>query len=279
MSAGDFSVNVVNPGGTRRRRRKGSKSSSSRKNPSSRRHRRRRNPIDWRGQGELFRVDWAQLAWMLAGDAWISWFTRTWGDPWGTSMLSNQQIAASDYQGQAWTLKNYLFALATGFGVSRMMEHMGGRGGEGGKAIWKMRARHFFLGVKFGVIRRILWTEAIGRWDWAKKYLGDVNDVYNTGTGAVWMATPGGYQQAMDGPTRDARPWQMLGPVRDARPWQMLGQGGMPYGPQSMMYEAQEPEMDPGFMGHALVSAGQSADLANYQYSGSESPYAASYNR
>ena len=84
----------------------------------------------------------------------------------------------------------------------------------------------------------------------------------------VWMQTPGGYQQAMDGPSGAAQPWMMLGPQVNQRNWMMLGPG------EEMTSYGYEPDSP---MGHAIVGPGYDAGLASYQQTGDKDPYSASY--
>lgn len=239
--SGEFAVHVVNP------RKKGG---------GKRRH--RRNPTGGGGgdrSASLLRVDWLRVAWMITGDLWISYFTRRWGDPYGTSMLDGKKLT-SPYAGEAWTLKNYLYAAGTGFAIAKLLQRM-----KRGTA-----AQDFMLGLKVGLIRRLLWTEGLARTSWGPKYFGDIQDVYGD-QGGVWMQAPGGggYQQVMDGPQRPARPWMMLGPEVASKNWMMLGPG------EEM---TSFPEQTP--MGHAVINSQYPIDMAQYDQTGGD-PYSAVY--
>lgn len=232
--SGEFAVHVVN-GGKGKGKGKGG-------------HRRRKNP-EGRSREPLIRVDWTSLGWMLFGDLWIAYITRTWsGDDYGTSLFDGKKLT-SPYQGQAWNLKRYMFAAATGYGIARLM---------GRSQKTQAHARAFMNGVKFGILRRLVWTEGFARSTWAQKYFGDITDAYRDG-GAVWMAVPGGYQQAMDGPQVADQTWMMRGPQVPDQRWMMLGTG------------------DDSPMGHAIIGPDQSADLASYQYTGDADPYSSAY--
>ena len=220
--SGDFAVHVVNP------RKKGGRS-------PRRGHRRNPSSGGGFGGGNLLRMDWMRVVWMIAGDLWISYFTRNWGDKWGTSMLDGKALK-SPYAGDAWTMKNYLMAAATGFGIAKLLQRM-----KRGTA-----AADFMLGIKVGLVRLLVWTEGFARVGWGQKYFGDVTDVYPD-QGGVWMQTPGGYQQAMDGPSGAAQPWMMLGPQVNQRNWMMLGPG------EEMTSYGYEPDSP---MGHAIVGPG-----------------------
>lgn len=243
MAAGDLALHVVNgkrgKGGGGGRQRRGH----------------RRNPFGGGGGDRaLWRLDWMRVVWMLAGDLWVAWFTRrSWADAWGTSMLDGKKLT-SPYGGEAWTLKNYILAGATGIGVAKLLQRF-----KGGTI-----AADFMLGVKMAILRRLIWTEGFARTEWGKKAFGDITDVYGQG-GGVWMQVPGGYQQAMDGPTVQTVPWMLRGPEVQARNWMMLGPG------EELSYAEQTP------MGHAITGAMTSEDLASYQHSGDADPYASSY--
>lgn len=242
MAAGDLALHVVNGkkgrGGGHRAKK------GHRKNPSF---------FGGGGGGALFNANWMRVVWMLAGDLWVAWFTRrSWADQWGTSMLDGKKLV-SPYGGEAWTLKNYILAGATGFGIARLLQRF-----QKGAA-----AADFLLGVKLALLRRILWTEGFSRTEWGKKAFGDITDVYGQ-NGAVWMATPGGYQQAMDGPNVQTQRWMLTGPEVQSKNWMMLGPG------EEMSF-AETP------MGHAMVGPLTTEDLASYQHSGDADPYASSY--
>lgn len=232
--SGEFAVHVVNG----KRGKKGGSGGHSK--------RRRRNPDGIGGGGGLLKVDWTQLGWMMAGDLWIAYVARTWGgDGYGKSLFDGKSLT-SPYQGQAWTLKHYLIAAATGYGIARVL----GRSGR-----MQQAARAFMNGIKFGVLRRAVWTEGFARSQWAQKYFGDITDAYSD-RGSPWLAVPGGWQQALDGPQVADAPWMMRGPqVADER-WML--QGDSP-------------------MGHAIVGPGQSDELAMYQYTGDKDPYTTAY--
>ena len=238
--SGEFAVHVVNPrkGG---RPRKGH----------------RRNPDGPSGGGSptLLRIDWMRIAWMIAGDLWIAYFTRRWGDPYGTSMLDGKKLS-SPYAGEAWNLKNYLYAAGTGFGIAKFLQRM--KKGT--------QAADFMLGIKVGIIRRLLWTEGLARTTWGPKYFGDVQDVYGQ-DGGVWMRAPGGngYQQVMDGPQAPAQRWMMLGPEVGPQNWMMLGNGE-----EMTNFAEQSP------MGHAVVGPNYTVDRAQYDQTGGD-PYSAVY--
>ena len=243
--SGDFAVHVVNP-----KRGKGG-------HKAKRGH--RRNPSGGGGGGgsNLLRMDWMRVVWMIAGDLWISYFTRNWGDKWGTSMLDGKQLT-SPYAGQAWTMKNYLMAAATGFGIAKLLQRM-----KRGTA-----AQDFMLGIKVGLVRRIVWTEGFARVGWGQKYFGDIQDVYSQGGGQFMQVPGGGWQQVMDGPAVGPQPWMMAGPQVNNRQWMMLGPG-------EEMTDYGDSPMSP--MGHAITGSGFSPELASYQYSGDPDPYSASY--
>lgn len=242
MSAGDFAVHVVNPRHKKGGHRKGRRT---KRNPS----------FGGGGGGNLLRTDWMRVVWMIAGDLWISYFTRTWGDKWGTSMLDGKALT-SPYAGQAWTMKNYLMAAATGFGLAKLLQRMGR----------SSAASDFMLGIKVGLARRVVWTEGFARVGWGQKYFGDIADMYER-NGSWYMQTPGGYQQAMDGPQVANQPWMMAGPQVPNQRWMMLGPG-----------EEMQTFDDGSPMGHALIGPKYSAELASYSQSGDQDPYAASYS-
>lgn len=239
MAAGDLSLHVVNgkkgKGGHRKSRG------------------RRKNPFGGGGGLSVFRGDWMRVVWIIAGDLWVAWFTRrSWADAWGTSMLDGKKLTSA-YGGEAWTLKNYILAGATGIGVAKLLQRF-----KGGTI-----ANDFLLGVKLAIVRRLVWTEGFARTEWGKKAFGDITDVYGQ-DGGVFMQVPGGYQQAMDGPAVQTRNWMMLGPEVQTRNWMMLGPG------EELSY-AETP------MGHAMVGPLTTEDLASYQHSGDADPYASSY--
>ena len=127
-----------------------------------------------------------------------AWVVRRWGDPWGTGALGPEKLPGSGYAGQAWSLKNYLLAAATGWVGAKVVARSGMLGGSNAGAVWwRASVEH--------ILTRLLWTEVIGRWDWGVQQFGQVGqggkpgDIYDDGRGNRWLCSAGGQWVSMQG--------------------------------------------------------------------------------
>jgi hypothetical protein len=223
-----FKVRVVNPGkkkrrkvrnkkgqfvkkGSSRRRRRpnGSSSSSSREanprrrrrrrssNPApSRRRRRRRNP-EGGGGGFNARSSFDLKSLLPYGLATLAqaFTVRKWGDTWGVGVLGPAQLAGSGYRGQAWTLKNYLIAGATGWLGAKLIART--RWGSHAAAIfWRTSIENIFT--------RLVWTEFVARSAWGQQYFGAMPEgqpgqVFDDGRGNRFLMAANGQWVSMQG--------------------------------------------------------------------------------
>lgn len=204
----------------------------------------------------------------------MAYAVRNWGDKWGTGVFGGG-ANTSPFAGQPWTFKNYAIGMVTAY--------------VGGKILHRRNAKwghNFFRGAVESMAERLLWTEGIGRSNWAQKnfgaqlmpagamggaqlmpvgpmgaYPGAIMD--NSG-GNRNIMTPDGNWAAMMGQLVPQGDMGGLQPAR-AVDRQGRGEGGRRYEP---------------YMGHALVSAANAEAVrkAARQGTGYTDSYASVYS-
>jgi hypothetical protein len=246
-----------NPAPRRRRARR------RRSNPSGRRRRRRRNP-GLLGGGLSMGYNWKDLIPYMVATAAQAWMVRRFGDSWGTGMLSPNALPGSPFRGQAWTLKNYLIALATGWVGAKLISRTG-MGAHAGSIWWRASIEQ--------MATRLVWTEMIARWGWAQNSFGQLpagappGTVADDGQGNRWLMGAGGQWVSMQG-------YRGMGELVNAGHLGSATDGGfVPLEGYRGMGEL----VKEGHLGHLLPSIATSRedDQARHLFIGSKDPYAA----
>lgn len=210
---------------------------------------------------------WDGMLARVAGKVVSVWAVKRWGDPLTTP---NSQTT-----GQAWTFRNYLIALATGYFGGELTARM----------VSKKSGNDFYQGSSDFIATKLTWSELVMRWNFSATQLGSA---YPSFSGPAYPAfgsaevqqlmaqgMPGdiiddgsGNRLLMKG---DGRWVAMMGldGVVEAGP---LGDGVVEAGPLGSVVEA-------GPLGHMMAqSASQQRDaLASYTFRGSKDPYRATY--
>lgn len=90
----------------------------------------------------------------------ISWAVKRWGTSWGEGLMGDKP-AVSPYGGQAWSLRNYMIAVAVGAIGSTIASR------------WKPGAgRAWMRSVADDILQRLVYTEVIARSKWGQENLG-----------------------------------------------------------------------------------------------------------
>lgn len=96
----------------------------------------------------------------LGGKLAVSYVVKRWGQSWGTGIFGTK--GQSGYQGDSWSFWNYLLGGAVAyFGGAAVSRAFGEENGEA-----------FMESIFDDLIGRLLYTEVIGRFDWAKENFG-----------------------------------------------------------------------------------------------------------
>ena len=103
---------------------------------------------------------WDGMLARIAGKVLTVWTVKRWGDP--------LQAPNSMNTGQAWTFKNYLIGLATGYFGGELAARM----------INKKTGQQLYQGTADFIATKLTWSEVVMRWGFTANQLGGVSDGY-----------------------------------------------------------------------------------------------------
>ena len=207
---------------------------------------------------------WDGMLARVAGKVLSVWTVKRWGDA-----LAGPN---SPTTGGAWTFKNYLIALATGYFGGELAARM----------INKKTGTNFYQGSADFIATKLTWSEVVMRWGFTSGQLGGVSDGYPSFGGAdvqqlMAQGQPGDMIDDGQGNrylNQGGRWVAMMGAdmgsgVVEAGP---LGAGIVEAGPLGQVVEA-------GPLGHMMSQSATRAEerTGAYTFRGSKDPYRSSF--
>jgi len=207
----------------------------------------------------------------LAGKVFSVWAVKKWGDPVGSP--------TSGQTGGAWSFKNYLYSMLSGYLGGELVSRM----------IGKKAGEDFYRGSADFTATKLMWSQLVMNWDWSKQALGSAypsfagsaypsfgtaearalmaqgtpGDIFDDGQGNRLLMKPDGRWIPMMGADLGAD-------IVEAGP---LGADIVEAGPLG------GPIVEAGPLGHMMNSQTSDADsaMAAYTYRGSRDPFQAAF--
>ncbi len=261
-----------------RRRRPAARRAAPRRRRAPSRRRSRANPTRRKRAASYVRgkmaIDpmgpWDGMLARVAGKIFSVWTVKRWGDAL-TQPTSGQT-------GGAWTFKNYLIALATGYFGGELAARM----------INKKTGADFYQGSADFIVTKLTWSEVVMRWGFTSTQLGGVSDGYPS-FGGVSDGYPAFGNAEVQALMAQGQPGDM---IDDGQGNRLLNQGGrwvsmmgsdiVEAGPLGSAVVEAGPlggVVEAGPLGHMMSQSATRADdrQGSYTFRGSKDPYRAAF--
>jgi hypothetical protein len=209
----------------------------------------------------------------MAGKVLSVWTVKRWGDA--------LEGPTSPTTGGAWTFKNYLIALATGYFGGELAARM----------ISTKTGQDFYQGSADLCATKLTWSEVVMRWDFTKEQLGGVSDGYPA-FGGVSQGYPAFGSPEVQALMAQGQPGDM---IDDGQGNRLLNQGGRwvammgadmggvveagPLGSSVVEAGPLGAVVEAGPLGHMMTQSATRAEDAqgSYLFRGSRDPYRAAF--